>query len=293
MTSADEHDVAATLDRSWNRGDGEPDRELLEAAIGVVRRHCEPTRIVLFGSAARGELTNDSDIDLLVVVPEASYDERRAKAVDIREEIGYHPRADVLVETEAAVAEAARTLAGILRTATEEGLTVYEAGGAIPYRRRARPEPSDERVSPERARTEAVRLMEGAKQCLGRAERYDEISREYGEDRSACDRTEVAGGARKAVEFALQAVIVAAGRRPRAWKTPAALASEAAATGANVPETQPGALEQAAEHYTGMAYPEYPGPDEAETVTALETAQLLVAWAEDAIDTAGSSEAVQ
>ena len=289
----DEHEVAATADKSWNRGDGEPDRELLEAAIGVVRKHCEPTRIVLFGSAARGELTNDSDIDLLVVVPDAPYEERRAKAFDIEEEIGYDPRADVLVATEGAVADAAGTLAGILRTAAEEGLTVYEAGAWVPYRRRARPEPSEERVSAERARSEAVRLMDGAKECLGRAQRYDAISREYGEDRSACDRTRIAGGARKAVEFALQAVIVAAGKRPRAWKSPAALATEAATTGVNVPETRPGTLEQAAEHYTGMAYPGYPSPDEAETATALETAQLMVAWAEGAVGVAGHAEASQ
>ena len=293
MTSTEEHDVSTTPGRSWNRGDGEPDRELLETAIAAVRKHCEPTRIVLFGSGARGELTNDSDIDLLVVVPEAPYEERRAKSFAIKEEIGYDPRADVLVKTEAAVAEAAGTLAGILRTATEEGVTVYEMGAAVPYRRRARPEPEAERVSPERARAEAVRLMEGAKRCLGRAERYDEISREYGGDRSACDRTEVAGGARKAVEFALQAVIVAAEKRPRAWKSPAGLATEAAAAGANVPETQPGALEQAAEHYTGMAYPEYPGPDEAETACALETARLMVAWAEGVVAAVSNAEASQ
>ena len=61
MRRTDEQDVSATPDRSWNRGDGEPDPELLETAIAAVRKHCEATRIVLFGSGARGELTNHSD----------------------------------------------------------------------------------------------------------------------------------------------------------------------------------------------------------------------------------------
>ena len=268
----------------WNRGDGEPDRELLAKAVAAVRRHCEPTRIVLFGSAARGELTDASDVDLLVVVPEAPSEPGRVVASEIEDEIGYDDRADVLVATEASVAEAAGTLAGILRTAAEEGVTVFEAGSAIPYRPRARPDPADEPpVSPERARAEAVRLLDAAGRFLDRAVRRDEGSRRRGHEREGWERTEIAGAARKAVEFALQAVIVAAGRRPRAWRSPAGLAAEAAALGACVPETAPGALERAAEHYTGVAYPdpEYPAPGEAETVTALVTARSMVPWAED------------
>ena len=294
MTS-DTHDEAAEPEARWNRGDGEPDRELLAKAIAAVRSECEPVRIVLFGSAARGELTDESDIDLLVVVEHLKLDEgRRDVAFRIRERIGYEARADVLVETESAVAEAAESLAGILRTASEDGVTVYEAGSVRPYRRRAPRPPSNERVSPHKAKEEARVLLAGATRRLHRAEEFDKFSREacreYGTQLTTCDLTEIAGAARKAVEFALQAVIVSTGRRPHAWKSPAGLAAEAAATGIAVPPTEPGALEQAAEHYAGAAYPDYPGPDEPEAATALKTAQQLVRWAERIVNDEGPDD---
>ena len=77
--------------------------------------------------------------------------------------------------------------------------------------------------------------------------------------RTACGQTEMAGKALKAVEFALEAAIVAAGRRPRAWKDPAALAAEAGAVSTGMPALDPGALARAANHNTGTAYPGLPG----------------------------------
>ena len=42
----------------------------------------QPSRIILFGSFARGEATDDSDVDLLVVVPEV--EDRRMLRVRLR-----------------------------------------------------------------------------------------------------------------------------------------------------------------------------------------------------------------
>ena len=77
--------------------------------------------------------------------------------------------------------------------------------------------------------------------------------------RTACGQTEMAGKALKAVEFALEAAIVATGRRPRAWKDPAALAAEAGAVSTGMPALDPGALARAANHNTEAAYPGLPG----------------------------------
>ncbi len=55
----------------------------------IVRRIlavANPDRIILFGSAATGEMTRDSDIDLLVVEPKAA--NRHAESVKIRKAIG-------------------------------------------------------------------------------------------------------------------------------------------------------------------------------------------------------------
>ena len=97
--------------------------------------------------------------------------------------------------------------------------------------------------------------------------------------RTACVQTEMAGKALKAVEFALEAAIVAAGRRPRAWKDPAALAAEAGAVSTGMPALDPGALARAANHNTGTAYPGYPAPSAPEAAEALELARQIVPWA--------------
>ena len=45
---------------------------VLEHAVKVIFELAKPIRIVLFGSRARGESTSDSDIDLLVIVPDGT-----------------------------------------------------------------------------------------------------------------------------------------------------------------------------------------------------------------------------
>jgi predicted nucleotidyltransferase len=45
-----------------------------------------PARVILFGSAARGELTRDSDLDFLVI--EREVEDRVAEAVRLRDAVG-------------------------------------------------------------------------------------------------------------------------------------------------------------------------------------------------------------
>ncbi len=44
-----------------------PGRKLLAGVVRRVVEACQPESIVLFGSAARGEMTEHSDLDLLVI----------------------------------------------------------------------------------------------------------------------------------------------------------------------------------------------------------------------------------
>jgi uncharacterized protein len=46
---------------------GHPDKTILADIVRRVVEVAEPERIILFGSAARGEMGPDSDIDLLVI----------------------------------------------------------------------------------------------------------------------------------------------------------------------------------------------------------------------------------
>ena len=51
----------------------EPCAEILDELVRRIREVVEPLRIVLFGSAARGEMGPDSDLDVLVVVPDGTH----------------------------------------------------------------------------------------------------------------------------------------------------------------------------------------------------------------------------
>jgi predicted nucleotidyltransferase len=46
------------------------DRELIQEIVERAPAVAKPDKIILFGSAATGKMTPDSDIDLLVIEPE-------------------------------------------------------------------------------------------------------------------------------------------------------------------------------------------------------------------------------
>jgi predicted nucleotidyltransferase len=52
--------------------------ELIRRIVGTVH----PLHIVLFGSAARGEMRPDSDIDVLIVMPEGAHRRRTAQDIE-------------------------------------------------------------------------------------------------------------------------------------------------------------------------------------------------------------------
>lgn len=53
-----------------------PDEEKVQELVRRIVEAVQPLRIILFGSAARGDMTPDSDADVLVVMPEGT--DRRA-----------------------------------------------------------------------------------------------------------------------------------------------------------------------------------------------------------------------
>jgi uncharacterized protein len=78
------------------------DQILLDEIVRRVLNAARPDRIILFGSAATGQMTKDSDIDLLIVHP--SPHNTRDESVKIRRavgDIGYP--VDVIVITTTAI----------------------------------------------------------------------------------------------------------------------------------------------------------------------------------------------
>ena len=155
---------------TWNRGDGQPDHRRLDEALDRVLEHCRPVEVILFGSAARGELQETSDIDLLVVLADGDPADPRRLGVDICQAIGYDPRADVTLAFEENVRRGARRLASVLRVACEEGVVLYRRGQRHAYAPRARAPARAERCVDRAAiRGEADWLWEHAREALGLA----------------------------------------------------------------------------------------------------------------------------
>ena len=100
------------------------DEEIIEAAgQRLVEAVSAPARIILFGSAARGELTRDSDVDFLVI--ERVVKNRVAEAVRLRDAIGHIGRpVDVIVMDEDLAARRAKVRGTMVHHALREGRVI-------------------------------------------------------------------------------------------------------------------------------------------------------------------------
>ena len=54
----------------------QPDQQQLDELVRRIVEAVHPLRIILFGSAARGEMAPDSDVDVMVVMPEGTHRRR-------------------------------------------------------------------------------------------------------------------------------------------------------------------------------------------------------------------------
>jgi predicted nucleotidyltransferase len=96
--------------------------ELLDRIVA----HFHPQRVILFGSAARGEAGSESDIDLLVVVDDDTPPEAfRAKLIyEVRS--SYHGAVDILPCRASVLALRARAKGSFADIVLREGVTAYE-----------------------------------------------------------------------------------------------------------------------------------------------------------------------
>jgi predicted nucleotidyltransferase len=95
----------------------------------LVRRTVEsvhPLGIILFGSAARGEMGPNHDLDTLVVMPDAC-DCREVTKLPIRRLRGLGYPKDIVVVREADVAQYGDNPYLIIHTALSEGRELYHA----------------------------------------------------------------------------------------------------------------------------------------------------------------------
>jgi predicted nucleotidyltransferase len=79
-------------------------RSSIQAFAAAIAREFQPQRIILFGSHARGEAGPDSDVDLLVVIPQNGKT-RYEQAFEIRQKVRAGFPLDLLVRTPQEVEE--------------------------------------------------------------------------------------------------------------------------------------------------------------------------------------------
>jgi uncharacterized protein len=102
------------------------DRATIQRMVDRVVERFGPTRVVLFGSHARGDASADSDVDLLIVMPLAG--SRLATAVEIRKALrGFGVAKDLVLLTPEEYERKKRIPGTIAWPAEHEGIVLHAA----------------------------------------------------------------------------------------------------------------------------------------------------------------------
>ncbi len=96
--------------------------ELVQRIVEVV----QPNRIILFGSAAKGQMGPNSDLDVLVVMPDGVHRRRTAQTI-YRKLLGLGFAKDIVVATESDILDYGDNPSLVLFPALREGKELYRA----------------------------------------------------------------------------------------------------------------------------------------------------------------------
>jgi predicted nucleotidyltransferase len=102
------------------------DPEVIEQLVRRIIEIAQPLRIILFGSAARGEMGPDSDIDVLVVMPEGVHRRRTAQLL-YRQIRGLGVPFDIVVATPDDLERHKDNIGLVYQSILQEGREVYAA----------------------------------------------------------------------------------------------------------------------------------------------------------------------
>ena len=101
-----------------------PDPALVDHLVRQIVAAVRPLRVVLFGSAARGEMGPESDLDLLVVMPDGTHRRKTAQHL-YRTLDGRGQPFDLIVATPSDLEKHKDNIGLIYRDVLREGREVY------------------------------------------------------------------------------------------------------------------------------------------------------------------------
>jgi predicted nucleotidyltransferase len=106
-----------------------PTQEKVDLAVKTAIEVAHPSRVFIFGSWARGESTDVSDLDLAVFLP----DDRKTELGELRRDIRRHldriPMSiDLIVASESYVAEFLSSVNSVYYKIVHRGKLVYDVG---------------------------------------------------------------------------------------------------------------------------------------------------------------------
>jgi len=102
----------------------QPTQEQITQLVNRIVEAVHPLRIILFGSAARGEMGPDSDVDVLVVMPEGTHRLNTMGYLHTRL-FGIPLAVDIIVATLSDLEKHRDTSGLIYKTILSEGVQLY------------------------------------------------------------------------------------------------------------------------------------------------------------------------
>ena len=103
----------------------EEQQQLIQAKLAWILRACQPNRVILFGSAARLEMTDASDIDLILIFPD-DHDVRTTKNIVYKARPKDDWPQDLLFYTEQEFDSSLAKGGGAAYVAAAEGVILFE-----------------------------------------------------------------------------------------------------------------------------------------------------------------------
>jgi len=103
---------------------GQVRQEVLDEIIWRIVEVAQPEKIILFGSAVRGEMGPNSDVDLLVVKSDITHRGRLSGAIYMNL-IGVGQAVDVIVVTPEDIKRYQHAIGLVIEPALQEGRVIY------------------------------------------------------------------------------------------------------------------------------------------------------------------------